>query len=101
MPIRTLDLGELFDQPPLLTSTYWHLNLSGQHVAAGIIHPPPRGNRARTSRRIELELPDVFLCQQENTTGLVGRETSEINITVHPFIGNPQHLCRLFNRNIS
>src|SRR5260370_9849647 len=61
MPICTLDLRELFDQPPLLASTYWHLNLGGQHVASGIIHPPPWGNRACTTRRIELELPDVFL----------------------------------------
>src|SRR6266576_2341644 len=69
MPIRALDLRELFDQPPLLASTYWHLNLGGQHVTSRIIHPPPWGNSACTSRRIELELPDVFLYQEENATG--------------------------------
>src|SRR5260370_24411072 len=60
MPIRALNFRELFDQPPLLASPYWHLNLGGQHVTSRIIHPPPWRNRARASRRIELELSDVL-----------------------------------------
>ena len=101
MPVRVLNSLQLFDQPILLASAHRHLNLGGKHLAAEVVHAPPRGNGTHTSRRIELELPDILFRKQENTARFIGGESSEIDIAVHAFIGNPQDLCRLFNRNIS
>src|SRR5579885_995914 len=89
MPICLLYFRELFDQPLSLPSTNRYLELGHEYLASGIIDPPRGWRGAGTARGIELELPDILLSQQEDTTGFVGREAPEIDIAVHPFICDP------------
>src|SRR5258706_3077522 len=101
MPIRPLNLCQLFDQLFLLTDTHRHLDLSSEHLASGIVRPPWWRIGAGSSRRVELELLDVLLRQQEDASRLIGWEPTEIDVAVDSFIGDTEHLCCLFNRNIS
>src|SRR5258708_18578240 len=101
MPIRPLNLCQLFDQLLLLTGTHRHLDLSSEHLAPGIVRPPWWRICACAPRRVELEVLDVLLRQQEDASRLIGWEPTEIDVAVHSFICDTEHLCRLFDRNIS
>src|SRR5258706_15430758 len=77
------------------------VNIGREHLASIVVDPPPWGVCACAPRRVELEVLDVLLRQQEDASRLIGWEPTEIDVAVHSFIGDTEHLCRLFNRNIS
>ncbi len=79
LPIRLLDLRQLLDQPLLLSGIHRHPNLVGKDLAPRPVHAPPRGNGTGTAGRVELELPDILLRQQEDAARFIGGQLPEIN----------------------
>ncbi len=101
MTIGSLDCCQLVEQFLLLARPDRYLYFRGQDLAPAAVGAPTRRIGTETSRGIELELFDVLLGQEKDSTRFVCRESPDLNISVDTFICDSEHVSSLFDRNVS